>query len=205
MAENPENLLPHVPKQHVCKGDKEEQEESTIVCQPPFTPISSSVGSFRSEEDQNRKYRGIRCRSRKWVSEIREPRKAKRIWLGTYPRPEMAAVAYDVAALALKGGDAVLNFPECVGCWAAPVSLSPADIRAAAEAAAAAVAVRMEREKSREKEVVFVDEEELFDMPFLLMNMAEGMLMSPPRLSPTWPDDHSPEVSEAESTLWSYS
>ncbi|KAJ0974569.1 hypothetical protein J5N97_016534 [Dioscorea zingiberensis] len=167
--------------------------------------IDDYLRIFRSEEDQNRKYRGIRCRSRKWVSEIREPRKAKRIWLGTYPRPEMAAVAYDVAALALKGGDAVLNFPECVGCWAAPVSLSPGDIRAAAEAAAAAVAVRMEREKSGEKEVVFVDEEELFDMPFLLMNMAEGMLMSPPRLSPTWSDDHSPEVSEAESTLWSYS
>ncbi|XP_031252544.1 ethylene-responsive transcription factor ERF026-like [Pistacia vera] len=160
-------------------------------------------------------YRGIRCRSNKWVSEIREPRKSTRIWLGTYPTPEMAAAAYDVAALALKGGDAVLNFPNFVSSYPVPASSSSVDIRNAAAAAAASLR-KADQQSSTSSEnprnndhqspvndyVEFIDEEALLNMPNFLVDMAEGMMVSPPRMNSP-PSDESPVNSDAES-LWSY-
>ncbi|KAF8765383.1 hypothetical protein HU200_008528 [Digitaria exilis] len=214
---------------------------SPVVATAPTvmaTATSSGEPSPRSS-GKHAFYRGIRCRSGKWVSEIREPRKARRIWLGTYPTAEMAAAAYDVAARALRGADAVLNFPGAIASRQAPASASPADIRAAAAAAAAAAQLEHPHgveataaasnppssaaaqdgmsiatgddaasyDEPQQEGIIgseeFMDEEAIFEMPQLLRNMAAGMMMSPPRLSPDTSDD-SPDPSEAGESLWSY-
>lgn len=61
---------------------------------------------------------------------------------------------------------------------------------------------RQQRRRRRSHQY-FLDEEALFETPQFLRNMAAGMMMSPPRLSPSSSDD-SPDPSEAGGSLWSY-
>ncbi|KAI3997335.1 hypothetical protein MKX01_003138 [Papaver californicum] len=154
-------------------------------------------------------YRGVRLRKiDKWVCEVREPGNSKsRIWLGTHSTPEMAARAYDVAALALRGNSAPLNFKDSLWVLTRAKSSSPRDIQiAAAEAAHAFPLPTYSKSSSTDKKSSqsvntkasrtvetaeiftdislrpeeFFDEEALYYMPSLIASMAEGMLLDPP-------------------------
>ncbi|CAL1375459.1 unnamed protein product [Linum trigynum] len=141
-------------------------------------------------------YRGVRSRKGdKWVCELREPNTGTRVWLGTYPDPEMAARAHDVAALAFRGKSACLNFADSAWRLPIPASTEADDVRRAAAEAAEMFRPGggSETEAADEQEhvdnggdsyrndvVFYVEAEEELEMPRLLSEMAEGLLLSPP-------------------------
>ncbi|KAF6152479.1 hypothetical protein GIB67_023173 [Kingdonia uniflora] len=163
------------------------------------------AGRKKFRETRHPVYKGVRQRNgAKWVCEVREPHKKTRIWLGTFPTPEMAARAYDVAALALRGKSVPLNFPDSA--WVLPRAKSSLakDIQVAALEAAEAFrpvpcsplssssSSNVEVQRVREEQLpspLFLDEEALYNMPGLLTSMAEGLLLSPPMSCTVIADD----------------
>ncbi|CAL5185124.1 unnamed protein product [Lathyrus oleraceus] len=178
------------------------------------------AGRKKFKETRHPVFRGVRRRNLdKWVCEMREPNKKTKIWLGTFPTAEMAARAHDVAALALRGRNACLNFADSAWRLPIPATTATKDIQKAAAQAAADfrpdkilmanyIETAEAASATTEQQLMFrleeEQEEEVLNIPESLRNMA--------LLSPTHSLGHefeyqdiNEDLEDVEMSLWSFS
>ncbi|KAL5544824.1 hypothetical protein UlMin_008608 [Ulmus minor] len=98
--------------------------QSQTPCKNPTSNPNMEAQNLHENEQQlqkrvinnnngRRRFLGVRQRpSGRWVAEIKDSSQKLRLWLGTYDRPEDAALAYDRAARLLRGRNAKTNFPN---------------------------------------------------------------------------------------------
>jgi len=168
------------------------------------------AGRKKFHETRHPVYKGVRQRNGKWVCELRQPNnKNARVWLGTFAHPDMAAVAYDVAALAFKGDSASLNFPDAISSLprlnsgtSSVRTIQLAAMKAAENHLSCPEFQKLRDDVSSEESSgsfswdedcselssqegsrrFFWDEEEVFNTPELLNSMAEALIIAPPAL-----------------------
>ncbi|XP_022724829.1 dehydration-responsive element-binding protein 1A-like [Durio zibethinus] len=201
-----------------CRPKNFSDEDVMLASSYPKKP----AGRTKFRETRHPVFRGVRRRnSGKWVCEVREPNKRSRIWLGTFPTAEMAARAHDVAAIALRGRLACLNFADSAWRLPVPTSSDPKDIQKVAAEAAEAFrpaehsdgncgddAKRGEETEVEKMKVsengFYLDEEAVFGTQKFFANMAAGMMMSPPCCGYDG-DEHQLDAADDYVPLWSHS
>jgi hypothetical protein len=110
-----------------------EEQPKPAVGQPPLPsppsspserPPAASRGRRRAQEPG--RFLGVRRRPwGRYAAEIRDPTTKERHWLGTFDTAQEAALAYDRAALSMKGAQARTNFVYAHTAYSYPPFLAP--------------------------------------------------------------------------------